>query len=121
MLFAGLLTGRTGPSPGRRNPGQGEVAHLPSISLLERAYAALEDEVQGRMLTLKLAQRQRPSARREQTLQRLEQKLLQLQHARQQLWQESGRVPLICAVLGGLLRMASWVGLVLPQTDMVDR
>ena len=49
----------------RRHPRGAALQHLSSYSLVERAYAALEDDTQGQLLTLRLAQMQRQLARAE--------------------------------------------------------
>lgn len=90
--------------------GQTAVQHIPSYSLVDRAYIALQDDLHGQKLTLQFRQRQRgaePSAADAQKIEALNQQISLLQDARDGLSEWHQRVPVVTATLGWYFRLVS--------------
>lgn len=118
-LFAALVPVRQGF--GKRRARSQWMSRLSSYSLVERAYAALEDELQGRLLTLRLAQHRRPTDKRAETMAHLSSHLEQLSQLRCQHLPNPAELSVICALLGALLRLRQWAGMEAPLTNMMGR
>ena len=90
--------------------GQTAVQHIPSYSLVDRAYTALQDDLHGQKLTLQFRQRQRGaelSASDVQKIENLNQQIALLQDARDGLNEWHKRVPVVTATLGWYFRLSS--------------
>lgn len=97
------------------------MRHVNSYSLIERAYAALEEDVQGQLLTLRLVQRQRPTDSRSREIALLEKRLQAVALLRSSGLPEARRLTVICHLLHWVLTLRQWLGLQLPMTNTVDR
>ncbi|MED5390042.1 MAG: hypothetical protein VX793_14370 [Pseudomonadota bacterium] len=106
---------------GRRRHSSGMMRHLTSYSLIERAYAALEDDLQGQLLTLRLAQYQRPTDSRDRDITVLQRQLGEVAALRGSELPDSRRLTVICHLLHRVLTVRHWLGLQLPLANMVDR
>lgn len=104
---AALLGGRRRGRPGQRQPRRRHgIQRLSAFSVIDRAYVALAEEYQGRLLTLGLT----PgggAARR----QHCHRKVAALEALRAGLAGDAGRVAVICGVLGLVRRCGGLVGL----------
>ena len=94
---------------------------LSTRSLLDRAYQALDEDIQGRLLTLRLAQRQRPACSRDEEIARLESRAAMLAQAQRCDLRHSRQAAVICTLLAAVLRLRYWFGLPLPVIKTVDR
>ncbi|MDX1802813.1 MAG: hypothetical protein R3292_01945 [Alcanivorax sp.] len=105
----------------RRRTVSSATRRLGSLSLLDRAYQALEEDIQGRLLTLRLAQSRRPNGDWGVEIAELEGKAALLAQARQDEFRKGRQVAVICSLLGAVLRLRHWFGLAAPVADMTDR
>lgn len=104
------LGGRLGADqPGRRQQWRVGVQRLSAFSVVDRAYAALLEDRQGRLLTLGLAPTPFTA-----DLQTLRESLLNdvacLQDERRELAKHAGRVRVVCGLLGRWVRARGWLG-----------
>lgn len=106
---------------GRRRQSTGMLRHLTSHSLIERAYAALEDDLQGQLLTLRLAQYQRPIDSRSREIALLQRQLEEVAELRRSGLPEPRRLTAICHLLHWAMTVRQWLGLRLPLANLVDR
>jgi len=101
----------------QRRPG---IQRLSSFSVVDRAYVAHMEDFQGRLLTLRLAQQNRPDAHRAACQQRLEAAVKRLDEHRECLVANAGRMAVICWMLARVLRVRGWLGLHGGEPCMVD-
>ncbi|WP_372635329.1 hypothetical protein [Alcanivorax jadensis] len=106
---------------GSRRHSSGMLRHLSSHSLIERAYAALEDDLQRQLLTLRLAQYQRPTDSRGREINMLQRQLEEVAVLRASGLPEPRRLTAICHVLHRVMTVRQWLGLQLPLANLVDR
>ena len=106
---------------GHRHHSSGMLRHLTSYSLIERAYAALEDDLQGQLLTLRLAQYQRPTDSRSREISLLQRQLGEVAALRGSELPEHRRLTAICHLLHGIMTVRQWLGMQLPLANQVDR
>ena len=104
----------------RRHPRGAALQHLSSYSLVERAYAALEDDTQGQLLTLRLAQMQRPALDYQRNLDILDARLADLAALRLNGLPEPGQVTVVCHVLRGVMAVGGALGFSFPSAQPVD-
>ena len=105
----------------RRHQRSRAMRHLSSYSLIERAYAAQEDDIQGRLLTLRLAQRQNPNDLRAREIKRLEREVDEVVLLRLAGLPEARQLTVICHLLTWTMGLRSCLGLRLPLADVADR
>lgn len=106
---------------GRRRHSSGMLRHLSSHSLIERAYAALEEDMQGQLLTVRLAQYQRPTDSRSREISLLQHQLEEVAALRRRGLPEPRRLTAICHILYRVMTVRQWLGLQLPLANQVDR
>ena len=104
----------------RRQPLRA-MRHLSSYSLVERAYAALEDDIQGRLLTLRLAQGERPTGLRSRQITMLERQVDEAVRLRLCGLPQARQMTVICHLLAWAMALRSCLGLRLPLADRVRR
>ncbi|EKF73716.1 hypothetical protein A11A3_12158 [Alcanivorax hongdengensis A-11-3] len=123
LVLARLLAGLVPAAPVRQRSALSArtALRLSTRSLLDRAYQALDEDIQGRLLTLRLAQRQRPATSRDEEIARLESRAALLAEAQRHDLRHSSQVAVICTVLAAVLRLRHWFGLPLPVIKTVDR
>ena len=92
----------------------------PPSSLVERAYAALEDDTQGQLLTLRLAQMQRPALDYQRNIDILDARLADLAALRLNGLPEPGQVTVVCHVLRGVMAVGGALGFSFPSAQPVD-
>ncbi|KAF0805093.1 hypothetical protein A6D6_02603 [Alcanivorax xiamenensis] len=107
---------RTTPAAGRVSTGRSGlgvrgVQRLSAFSVVERAYAALQEEYQGRLLTLRLAQSRHPLSHRVGVIDEMEQRVQLLTSMRTVLARHPAGVALVCSVVSPALRIRHWLGL----------
>ncbi|MCG8392130.1 MAG: hypothetical protein MI745_03515 [Pseudomonadales bacterium] len=107
------------PSRRRRHVSR-SMRHLSSYSLIERAYAALEDDEQGRLLTLRLAQYHRPTDSRSRDIAITQQRLADIAALRTEELPEPRQVSVTCYLLNAAMVARRCLGLRLPITNTVD-
>lgn len=105
----------------RRRQRTRTMRHLSSFSLVERAYVALEDDMQGQLLTLRLAQRQRPNDLRPRQIAALERQVDEVVLLRLSGLPQARQITVICHLLTWTMALRYCLGLRLPLADMVDR
>ncbi|AFT72501.1 hypothetical protein B5T_04241 [Alloalcanivorax dieselolei B5] len=96
---------------GRSGLGVTGVQRLSAFSVVERAYAALQEEYQGRLLTLRLAQSRHPLPNRIAVIDEMQQRVQLLTSMRALLARHPAGVALVCSVISPALRIRQWLGL----------
>jgi len=104
----------------RRRQRSRAMRHLSSYSLVERAYVALEDDIQGQLLTLRLAQRQRPNEVRSRQITAMERQVEEGVLLRLFSLPQARQMTVICHLLRGCMVLRSCLGLRLPLADRVE-
>ncbi|WP_101675786.1 hypothetical protein [Alloalcanivorax mobilis] len=107
--LGGLFGRRRREANGRRRDPRRSMQRLSSFSVIDRAYAALQEDFQGRLLTLALPQTEpeRSAACRAH----LTDKVDTLRGLRGALVADAGRAAVVCVLLAGVLRLRGWLGL----------
>lgn len=115
-LFGGRFGGNHRARVGQRRHQRQGMQRLSSFSVIDRAYVALMEDFQGRLLTLSLLRGGGdPDCRA-----RLMEKVRVMERLRADLAADAGRVALVCATLALLLRCAGWFGLHPGSAQTVD-
>ncbi len=109
--LSGVLGRDRREQTGRRRHHGGGIQRLSSFSVVDRAYVAHMEDLQGRLLTLQLARQDPPDPRREACQQRLEEGVRRLSEHRRCLAENAGRVAVVCWALARVLRVRGWFGL----------
>lgn len=107
--LGGLFASRPKKSNGRRRDPRRSMQRLSSFSVIDRAYAARQEDFQGYLLTLALPQAE--PARSEACRARLTQKVDALRGLRGALAADAGRATAVCVLLAGVVRLRGWLGL----------
>lgn len=113
---ADALGGQRRARAGQRRHQRHGVQRLSTFSVIDRAYVALMEDFQGRLLTLSLV----PDGGDPRCRARLGEKVTIIEELRTDLARRAGRVTVICAVLAVVRRWGGWVGLHPADTRTVD-
>lgn len=114
--MADSLGGQRRARAGQRRHQRHGVQRLSTFSVIDRAYVALMEDFQGRLLTLSLI----PDGGDPRCRARLAEKVTVIEQLRTDLTRRAGRVTVICAVLAVMLRWGGWVGLHPADARTVD-